>query len=86
MKIIENMLFQEPIKEIRKLAEFIGVSYTEELLHEIADRCSFEKLKNVEKQPYNFLNARQEILKRSGHDPNTKESPVYRKGMQNHKR
>ena len=76
------MLFQEPVKEIRKLAEFMEVSYTEDLLHEIADRCSFDKLKNVEKQTYNFYKARQEILKKSGHDPNTKEAPVYRKGMQ----
>lgn len=35
-----------PEKEIAKLAKFLDVPYNDEFVHEIADKCSFTKLKN----------------------------------------
>ena len=80
MKIINYMLFQEPVKEIKKLADFLDISYTEELLDNIADKCSFDKLKTAEKQPPGFMKAMPELLKKSGKDQNVKGPVIYRKG------
>ncbi|XP_062599950.1 sulfotransferase 1B1-like [Saccostrea cucullata] len=43
----ENMK-KNPIEETRKLAKFLEVSITEELIAEIVDKCSFHKLKQID--------------------------------------
>lgn len=38
-------MFQTPEKEIAKLAKFLDVPYNDDFVSEIADKCSFSKLK-----------------------------------------
>jgi hypothetical protein len=43
--ILCSTLFQDPITEILKLADYLDVSCSSEVAAEIADKCSFQNLK-----------------------------------------
>ncbi|KAJ8298934.1 hypothetical protein KUTeg_022994 [Tegillarca granosa] len=43
-------LKEDPIREITKIARFLNVSYTEEFIAEIAEKCSFKAMKAGDKE------------------------------------
>ncbi|XP_046542798.1 sulfotransferase 1B1-like [Haliotis rubra] len=43
-------LKKDPVKEIKAVAEFLGVTVTDELCEQIAEACSFKKLKAADKE------------------------------------
>ncbi|XP_061179015.1 sulfotransferase 1E1-like [Saccostrea echinata] len=70
----ENMK-KNPEEETRKLAQFLEVNTTEELIAEIVDKCSFDKLKQIDSS---FKD--QSHLKRVIGAEGIKVPDIYRKG------
>ena len=42
-------LSQHPVETVRRLAQFLGVEASDQLCQDIADACSFQKMKQADK-------------------------------------
>ena len=77
--LVHASYFQDPVSEIRKLADFLNVQYTNQFLQEIADKCSFSKLKASQKE------IKETAENTEGEKPESTRKgmklDVYRKGM-----
>ena len=60
--------FQDSVKEIAKLSEFLGLKTDQSLMEEIADKCEFQKMKKEK----NIMENKEEWL--------NGEPGMYRKG------
>ena len=43
------MLSKHPVETVRRLAQFLGVEASDQLCQDIADACSFQKMKQADK-------------------------------------
>ncbi|XP_067680766.1 sulfotransferase 1A1-like [Haliotis asinina] len=66
-------LKKDPVKNIRMVADFIGVSVTDELCEQIAEACSFKKMRTADKELKEHILTAPENWK-EGH------KGIYRKG------
>ena len=73
------LIFQEPVNEIEKLARFLDVSYTKQLLSDIADKCSFDKMKTVQR-PYSKNKVHEAMRNIPEGEDFEKIRTLYRKG------
>ena len=69
------------MQELRSLAEFLEVTCTDAFLSDVADKCCFDKLKNVQKQVSDITKANMEWMKKA--DKVYRGPVVYRKGAHN---
>jgi hypothetical protein len=42
------LYFQHPFEETKRLANYLGVSYTDQFIEDISERCSFTNLKEAD--------------------------------------
>ena len=63
------------------MANFLEVSCTDEIAKDIADRCSFQNLKNVDKAfPADFMKKVQEYMRKIPDEEKPTDPVIYRKG------
>ena len=56
------------MSEISKIAAFLGKDCTQDFVEEVADKCSFRKLKEADKGQKNGLNKDMNFMYRKGEE------------------